>query len=262
MQLHSEFRIHAFRIRVNWLVAVCVLMACAAFGRLSLWQLDRAAEKVETQQALELRSSDNAQPLEDIPAAYLYPSNAELLNRHVSLKGEFVNQRTILLLAEFFDGQIGYGVVTPFRLGSTNQLVLVHRGWTTGVLPANTPPNLRPVEGPVELTAQIYVPAENARVNSVQIDVSVWPLRMRRLDIDAISDILDEPLFPFEVRLTEQQPGGLARHWPAVHINVNQNLSYAVQWFALAMLVLFVSVLASSNLWSLIRGPKPNNTKH
>ena len=237
-------------------------MTCAAFGRLSLWQLDRATEKVEAQQALEFRSSNNAQPLEDIPAGYLYPSNAELLNRHVSLNGEYVNERTILLLAEFFDGQIGYGVVTPFRLVSNNQLVLIHRGWTTGALPANTPPNLRPVEGPVELNAQIYVPAETARVNPGQIDTSVWPLRMRRLDIDAISGILDEPLFPFELRLTEQQPGGLVRHWPAVHINVSQNVSYAVQWFGLALLVLLISVLASSNLWSLIRGPKPNNTEH
>ena len=106
------------------------------------------------------------------------------------------------------------------------------------------------------------MPPVAARVNPGQIDASVWPLRMRRLDIDAISEILDEPLFPFEVRLTAQQPGGLVRHWPAVHVNANQNLSYAVQWFGLAMLVLFVSVLASSNLWSLVRGTKPDNTEH
>lgn len=253
MQFHSEFKIRAFHIRVNWLVAVCVLITCAAFLRLSLWQLDRAAEKVEAQQALELHSRNNAEALEDIPVGHLHPSNSELINRHVSLKGEFVNQRTILLLGEFFDGQIGYGVVTPFRLSSNNQLVLVHRGWTTGVLPADTPPNLRAYEGSVELTAQIYVPPEKARVEAGQTDANVWPLRIRRLDFDLVTDALGEPVFPFEVRVTAQQPGGLVRHWPAVHYDVNQNLSYAVQWFALALLVLFASVLTSSNLWSLIR---------
>ena len=71
-----------------------------------------------------------------------------------------------------------------------------------------------------------------------------------------INEKLGESVLPFEVRLAEAQPGGLIRHWPAVHININQNLSYAMQWFALALLVALVSLLASSNLWSLIRGPR------
>lgn len=256
MELRSEHHIGSFHIRLNWLVAACVLVTFASLARLGLWQLDRAAEKVEAQQAMELESRENADVLESIPTGQLHRANPELRNKHVSLRGEYVNERAILLLAEFFDGRIGFGVVTPFRLASNNQLVLVSRGWTSGILPANTPPDLRPVSGPVEITAQIFVPEENARVLPSQIDPSVWPLRMRSLEIDIISDILGEPLFPFEVRLTAEQQGVLVRHWPAVNADVNQNLSYAIQWFSLALLVLFISVLASSNLWTLLRGPK------
>jgi len=229
-------------------------MTAAAFGRLGLWQLDRAAEKVEAQAALVIESSLNAAPIESIPNGHLHRANPELQNRHVSMKGEFVNDRTILLLAEFFQGMIGYGVVTPFRLESNDQLILVNRGWTTAILPPDTPPNLRPVSGSVEITGQIYVPAENERVIASQIDASVWPLRMRSLEIDIIAEIIDEPLFPFEVRLTEEQDGVLVRHWPAVNADVNQNLSYSIQWFSLSLLVLFASLLASSNLWALLRG--------
>ncbi len=254
--MQKQFELGAFNIRINWLIAVCVLLTAAAFGRLGIWQLDRAAEKVDEQRILEMESSTNATAIEDIPAGHLHPANTELLNRHVALRGEYVNDRTVLLLAEFFEGMIGYGVVTPFRLASNNQLVMVSRGWTTGILPANTPPNLRPVEGYQEITAQIFVPPANARVIPSQIDASVWPLRMRSLELDVISEILDEPLFPFELRITADQPGTLVRHWPAVNADVNQNLSYAIQWFSLSLLVLFVSVLASSNLWSLIRGPQ------
>lgn len=229
-------------------------MTAAAFARLGLWQLDRAAEKVEAQDALVVESSLNAEPIEDIPTGHLHRANPELQNRHVSLRGEFVNDRSILLLAEFFQGMIGFGVVTPFRLESTDQLILVNRGWTTGILPPDTPPDLRPVSGSVEITGQIYVPPENERVLASQIDASVWPLRMRSLEFDVITDIIGEPLFPFEIRLTEGQDGVLVRHWPAVNADVNQNLSYAVQWFSFALLVLFLSLLASSNLWSLLRG--------
>jgi len=229
-------------------------MTATAFARLGLWQLDRAAEKVQAQAALVIESSINAAPVEDILAGHLHRANPELQNRHVSMKGEFVNGRSILLLAEFFQGMIGYGVVTPFRLDSNDQLILVNRGWTTGILPPDTPPNLRPVSGPMEITGQIYVPPENARVLASQIDASVWPLRMRSLEIDVIADIIGESLFPFEIRLTEEQDGVLVRHWPAVNADVNQNLSYSLQWYSLALLVLFASILASSNLWAILKG--------
>jgi surfeit locus 1 family protein len=254
LQLRTEFTSGSFHIKVNWLIAVCVIITAFSFGRLGLWQLGRAAEQVEAQQALQAELTDNAGPIEAIPAGHLHPSNPELQNRHVSLVGKYINDRTILLLAEFFEGQIGYGVVTPFRLQSNGELVLVSRGWTTGILPPDTPPDLRPVSGPVEITAQIHVPAANARIIPSQIDASVWPLRMRSLEIDVIAGILDEPIFPFEVRLTADQSGTLVRHWPAVNADVNQNLSYAVQWFSFSLIVLFAAVLASSNLWQLLKG--------
>ena len=256
MQLQREFTIGSFHIRVNWLIAGCVLMTAFGLSQLGMWQLGRAAEKVDAQRTLELELGANATPIEDIPEGHLHRANPEMQNRHVLLQGEYLNERTILLLAEFFEGQIGYGVVTPFRLSSNKQLILVSRGWTTGILPPDTPPRLRSVAGQVEVTAQVFIPAEGARVIPSQIDASVWPLRMRSLEIDVISEILDEPLFPFEVRLTDDQAGTLVRHWPAVNADVNQNLSYAVQWFSFGLIVIFIAVLASSNLWVLIRGPK------
>ena len=258
MQVRAEYNFGHFHIRINWLVAAWVLVTVAAFARLGIWQLNSAAEKVEAQQALTLQSLNNADPIEDIPAGHLHRANPDLQNLHVSLNGEFVNEHTILLLAEFFQGQIGYGVVTPFRLASNARLVLVSRGWTTGILPPDTEPFLRPVSGPLEITAQIFVPPGNRRIIPSQIDASNWPLRMRSMEIDVISEILGEPLFPFEVRLTADQPGTLARHWPAVKADINQNLSYAIQWFSFSLLVLFAAVFASSNLWALLRGPGRN----
>ncbi len=257
MQLRSQHSIGLFQMRINWIVAACVLMTTVTFARLGLWQLDRAAEKVEAQRAMEIESRVNAEALEDIPSGHLHRTNPALQNRHVSLRGEFDNEHTILLLAEFFQGMIGYGVVTPFRLASTNQLVLVNRGWTTGILPSDTSPDLRPVSGPMEITAQIFIPPENTRVLTSQINALVWPLRMRSLEIDVIAEIIGEPLFPFEVRLTAEQDGVLVRHWPAANAAVNQNLFYAVQWFSFSLLALFISVLASTNLWALLKGGKP-----
>lgn len=254
MQLRTQFTLGIFHIRINWLITACVLITALTFARLGLWQLDRAAEQVEAQRALEERLSVNAGAIEDIPPGHLHPANPEMFNRHISLTGEYLNELTILIVAEFFETQIGYGVVTPFRVDSSQQLVLVHRGWTTAILPPDTPPDLRPVEGPVTVTAQVHIPEQDRRVIGSEIDPSQWPLRVRSLELDIIEDILDEELFPFEVRLTEGQAGTLVRHWPAVNVNVNQNLSYALQWFSFALLVLFISLLGSSNLWAILKG--------
>ena len=91
MQLRSEHSIGVFHIRINWLFAVCVLVTAAAFARLGVWQLDRAAEKVEAQQAMVIESKLNADPIEDIPLGHLHRANPDLQNLHVSLRGEFVN---------------------------------------------------------------------------------------------------------------------------------------------------------------------------
>ncbi|MDD9890950.1 MAG: SURF1 family protein [Gammaproteobacteria bacterium] len=256
MDLSKTYQLGSFEIRINWHIAGCVAITAITFANLGLWQLDRAAEKIEAQQVLEAELRENAGAIEDIPAGHLHPANPEMRNRHVQLRGEYVNERTILVLAEFFDDQIGYGVVTPFRLASNDALVLVHRGWTTGMLPPDVAPVLRPVEGPVEVSAQVFVPPANARIFPSQINAAEWPLRVRSLEIDVISDILDEPIFPFEVRITADQPGTLVRHWPAVNPDVNQNLSYAIQWFSFGLLIVFIALLASSNLWSLMRGPE------
>lgn len=258
MALQAQYTVGSFHIRVNWLIAACVTITALAFCRLGLWQLDRAAEKVAQQQELRVEQEANADPIETIPPGHLHRSNPELQNRHVSLQGEYLNERTILLLAEFFDDQIGYGVVTPLRLQSNGQLVLVHRGWTTGILPAGMEPITRPVEGYVDVKAQIFVPPENSRSFDAQVDPSQWPLRLRTLDFAVVEEILGEPVFPFQVRLTEDQAGVLVRHWPAVVADVNQHLFYAVQWFSFGLIVVFVALLASSNLWQLMKGRDPS----
>ena len=259
MQLRREFSISAFRIRINWIILAAVLMSLAGFLRLSWWQLERAGEKVDAQRELAARLSLTAPPIEEIPRGHLHPANPELPNRHVTLAGEYDNDRGILVLAEFFDGQIGYGVVTPFRLAATGELVLVERGWISGIGVDAENLNLRPVEGPLTTSAQIYVPPADARALPSQIDPRNWPLRVRGLELDILAGVFGEELFPFTVRLTENQPGAFVRHWPAVSADTagyTQNLSYALQWFAAAFAVLAVSLLASSNLWSLLRDSK------
>ena len=48
--------------------------------------------------------------------------------RHVSLSGEFLHDKEILLGARSLNDNTGYHVVTPFRLAE-GRVILVDRGW-------------------------------------------------------------------------------------------------------------------------------------
>ena len=254
--LTREFSFGILRLRLNAMVLLCVGVTVFTFVRLGLWQLSRAEEKLQAQEVYMQQQRANPLPIENLALTDAAAAAEELQNLHVSLYGEYDNSHTILILAQFFDGQIGYEVLTPFRLRGSGRLVLVSRGWTSGILPPNTPPSLRPVEGFQGLTAQIYVPAADERIIPSQIDAGQWPLRIRSVEIPVLETVLQEPLFPYVVRLTEDQPGVLVRHWPVINVDINQHLSYAFQWFLFAVITVLASLLFSSNLWALMRDPR------
>ena len=116
--MRRTFHFSSFEIRVNWIIAACVVISAASFANLGFWQLGRAAEKLEAQSILEAELRENAGPIENIPAGHLHRANPEMRNRHVHLKGEYMCARPALMRAEFFDSPLCCVVLTPSRLTS------------------------------------------------------------------------------------------------------------------------------------------------
>jgi surfeit locus 1 family protein len=171
-------------------------------------------------------------------------------NLHVTLAGEYINDKSFLLVPQSYNGQLGFGVITPFRLQNSNRIVLVDRGWITVASGAKL--NFGLVVGARQLTAQIHLQSSSPGADE-RPDASSWPVQIRRLDVDVISEILGEDIFPYPVRLNEDQPGVLIRHWTAVTANSNANISYAIQWFVFASAIVIVSLFTSSNIVSVLR---------
>jgi len=248
MQLKTELKLGAVIIRVNWIIGLFVLMTFGTFVRLGIWQIDRAGEKVALQEALQAERQQAAVALDDLPDRM---DTADLQGQHVVLEGEFLNERVILLAPRIYNTAVGYEVVTPFRLQSNGQLVLVNRGWIPVKHAEDSALNLQPVAGFLKLTAQIHIP-EVSLVES-QGTETTWPIQMRFLNIEYVSLLLGEEVFPYPVRMTEGQTAVLVRNWPAVNVDISVNLGYALQWFFFALVVLIGSLLASSNILALAR---------
>jgi surfeit locus 1 family protein len=193
---------YAFHPRA-WAFALAAA-GCAAGIALGNWQSGRAADK----RAL---------------ASTLKP---------VTLRGEFLPQYTVLLDNKLYRGRPGYQVVQPLRLAGDRH-VLVNRGWvpaapTRAQLPAiSTPPGEVSLHGlRLDHLPRALVPA------AARPEGRVW----QNATIDEFAAWSG---LRFEAWVLEQHSAlddGLVRDWPRADDGIGKHESYALQWYALAVL--------------------------
>lgn len=193
---------YSFRPRL-WSLLPAAL-ACAAGIALGNWQAGRAEEK---------RAASRAE--------------------RVSVRGEFLAERTVLLENRFRHGKPGYEVISPMRREG-GSVVLVNRGWLAGTTPeVRTPSGMLTVEG-------VYV----TRVPRVMAPGSEKTGRVRQ-NID-IAGFAKETGLALETRVIEQHssaPDGLLREWPSPEAGAEKNAAYALQWYALAALAAVLGIV-------------------
>ena len=252
--VRAELKFGELRIRIHWLIAVCVLLTVALLINLGFWQLGRAQDKRELQQAMQQRQLETPTELATLtprvgPLSEVQVNDLE--NLSVSASGRYWNAASFVVAFQFFQGAPGFELITPFELEDSDEFVLVSRGWVTPGPGADGMPYVPPVEGPQTLRGQLHIPA--TLPGTTQVEGDDWPLRFRSLDINRAAELMERPLLPWVVRLGVNEPGVFARHWPAVTVNTRMHIQYALQWFGMALIVLVVAFLMSSNFLALRR---------
>lgn len=237
------------RVQINWLVLLCLCSSLGMFISLGFWQLDRAGEKSLLAETYQLRSQSQPLPLLQAERTDSFGN----LSR-VQTAGTFDNDIPFLLTFQFYQGQAGFEVVTPFR-SDDGPLLLVSRGWLAPG-PGGTVPAIPPVPGHQQIQAQVHIP--DVDIPPATVSDTSWPVRLSRLNIAQAERLLGEPVYPYLLRLESGQPGALARHWQPPSITIRTHIAYAVQWFAIALAVLLAAFLYASNVLSLIKNRQHN----
>jgi surfeit locus 1 family protein len=222
--------------RRGWVVLIAALLAGALTARLGLWQLDRAAQKVSLQAALDAQAQRPALSNAEL-------AGADQLHRRVALRGTWIAERTVWLDNRPMDGRVGFFVVTPLRLAGRDDTVLVQRGWAPRhAAERNRLPPLVTPAGEVEVIGRLA--ASPSRLYELG-EGSTGAIR-QNLDPAAFGAEAGLKLLPLTVVQTDANPSsiddGLLRHWPAPELGLHKHYGYAFQWFALCALILVLYV--------------------
>ena len=218
-------------------VLIATVLGVAATSALGTWQLNRAAQKLSLQAAMESRE---ARP--ELSASELANSAAAAVLQHFQrtrLKGQWMAANTVYLDNRQMNDKPGFFVITPLKLSGSNEAVVVQRGWVArnfvdrSVLPAVTTPTSE-----VEVTGLIAPPPSRLfefagavrgpiRQNielagyAAEVGASLKPLSILQSDEPASNAVVD----------------GLLRQWPRPAFGIQKHNGYAFQWFALSALM-------------------------
>ncbi len=237
--------------RYDGKVIALVLLLLPVVLSLGVWQLNRAEQKQQLLDVFQQRQLAGPVPIETLA------DDEALAHRKVALTGEYDNQRTWLLDNRVYQGQVGYEVISPFRLAKADTVVLINRGWVAGDPARRRLPAIEPVVGMESLLAKVYVPAGKPFILKKTVagddGDTQWPQVIQQFDITVIEQEFASTVFPYMVLLDELSPGAYQANRVIVNITPEKHTGYAVQWFTMAFVLVVLLLFRGINGAALIR---------
>ena len=218
---------------------LAMLLLCALFLRLALWQWDRAEYKrgllkAYAEQAehppVDLDTTLRGAPLEALPP-YL----------KVTASGRYDSTRQVLLEDMTHDSQVGYEVLTPFLMEGGG-IVLVDRGWLPRSADGKKLPDVAVAGEPRTVSAVLgTLPVPGLRLGKAAKPAAGWPKVLFYPTLAELTPLYGPQLLTPVLHLDPGQPDGYAR---ALTLDVGfppeRHLAYAFQWVLLAAAVFAV----------------------
>lgn len=222
----------------GWLPFVVGAVLVLQFAGLSVWQVSRGLEKLETREAF------------DAPAAYSNYHDGAEVRPYQPLKatGRYDGEHQFLLDNIILDSRYGGYVITPLVLTDDEPVLLVNRGWVekSGLAPdmAAFAHNLAVPPGRVTVHGRVgSLPRPGMRLGEPITPSAVWPKTAVFPRSEDIALALGREVQPFVLLLDPKDEHGFVRHWVPEAMGPGKHFGYALQWFAMG------AVLAGLLVW-------------
>ncbi len=228
----------------SWLLKhLFALLILLMMIRLGFWQLSRLEEK-RTRNTATLAAL--AQPATILTTDGVIDP-AALHFQKVRVTGSFDNGASVVLRNQTLNGEEGVHLLTPLRITGSDAAVIIDRGW----LPPdqNRPSALAAYALPGEVTIEGIAFRSQERPDALlapmdlplpgETRINAW----MRVDLAKMQQQMDYPLLPVYVVQTPDPtapPDRLPRAQGLTALDEGPHLSYAIQWFSFALILVFI----------------------
>ena len=195
---------------------------------LGIWQIDRGYAKKALENTFSQRQS---LPVETNPGKL----NKNLYYRNIQISGVF-GKNNFFVDNKIFNGNAGYVVFSPFTLVGSKVLI-VSRGWIASdqrdSLPKLSLPQKKlKIDGMIRPFSKDFVLEDQA--NKVGNDFII-----QGLNKELMEDLSGSKFLPYIFELSALSNLSLEPIWQPTSLKSTRHFGYAIQWFALSLVVLF-----------------------
>ena len=223
-----------FLLSRRWVLFLLAVVALAFLAfRLGEWQFDRLEDREARNAVTERNLQAPPAPVEEVLAVG-EPVAAGAEWRRVVARGEYADDRSVVVRYQTRDGQSGVDVVTPL-VTEAGPAVLVNRGWlATGNVGTTSPDLPAAPAGTVEVVGWV-------RADATGESTDVEDGSTRAVSSRAIAPTLPFPVYGGFVDLVDEDPAPeepLAKEEPP-DLGEGPHFFYGLQWWFFAALAVF-----------------------
>lgn len=242
----------SFQWQWHWKILLFATFFLPVLVYLAFWQVSRADEKQQLLKIYDQRKIDEPITLSELS------KSADQLYVRVKVTGEYDNLAPLLLDNRVRRGRPGYEVISPFQT-TEGQWLLVNRGWVEASLDRSVLPGITEFTEQVVLTGYLYrSPGKQIMLGEDNWAAGVGAKVIQNAAPDKVSEKLGKAFYDHHLRLEADSPGAYETGWMIVNVQPGKHTGYAVQWAALALALIILSIFANSNLGAIICSSRAN----
>lgn len=220
---------------LGWIPYVIGAILVVQFAALSVWQIGRGLDKRAEKQAFVSQ------------AGFASWSSGMHVRSFQKIKatGEFDSQHQFLLENIIINSRYGYYVLTPLVISDSEAVLMVNRGWFERTGP-EVDASLLELDGArVTIRGRAgSLPRAGYRMGEAIPPGSNWPQLAVYPLLEELAQALGQEVQPFVLLLDPEEDYGFLRHWVPEEMGPGKHFAYALQWFAMGM------VLAGLLVWN------------
>lgn len=152
--------------------------------------------------------------------------------------GTWLDDRQIILDNIIVNTRVGHYVLTPFETGVDEPLLIVNRGFVPLDADGISADDVAIDDSAREIRGRIgRLPRAGYRMGEAIPEVRSWPVHAVYPVYGDLEVTLGRPVQPFVLLLDPDEPAGFGRDWQPQGVSAARHTAYAVQWFAMALVL-------------------------